>query len=63
MTNIKFSPYDKTSLITIVQSRLDRAKQGLKSQEDVMTGDAINLACAKVAAVSGDARRVLDICR
>ena len=50
-----FQPYTFKQLQTIVVSRM----KGLKAFDE----DAIELAARKVAAVSGDARRALDICR
>lgn len=50
-----FQPYTFKQLQTIVVSRM----KGLKAFDE----DAIQLAARKVAAVSGDARRALDICR
>ncbi|ORX45977.1 P-loop containing nucleoside triphosphate hydrolase protein [Piromyces finnis] len=55
LTRINFQPYTHEQLITIVQSRL----QGISSFSD----DAIQLCARRVSAVSGDARRALDICR
>lgn len=50
-----FQPYTFKQLQEIVVSRM----KGLKAFDS----DAIQLAARKVAAVSGDARRALDICR
>nr|XP_039248234.1 origin recognition complex subunit 1-like [Styela clava] len=55
LTRLTFRPYTFKQLQEIVISRLD----GL----DTFEADAIQLASRKVAAVSGDARRCLDICR
>ncbi|XP_022087380.1 origin recognition complex subunit 1-like [Acanthaster planci] len=55
LTRMTFQPYTFKQLQSIVQSRLE----GLQAFEP----DAIQLAARKVAAVSGDARRALDICR
>lgn len=55
LTRINFQPYTHEQLMTIVQSRL----QGISSFSD----DAIQLCARRVSAVSGDARRALDICR
>ncbi|KAH8112691.1 P-loop containing nucleoside triphosphate hydrolase protein [Phellopilus nigrolimitatus] len=64
MTRINFAPYDKTQLIEIVNTRLRTAMEGLEGDvPEVVLPDAINFAAAKVASISGDARRVLDICR
>ncbi|KAL4236627.1 Origin recognition complex [Mactra antiquata] len=55
LTRMTFQPYTFKQLQTIVLSRM----KGLKAFDE----DAIQLAARKVAAVSGDARRALDICR
>jgi len=56
LTRLSFHPYSYKELETIISSRL----KGLKN---VFDSDALQLICRKVAAVSGDARRALDICR
>ncbi|XP_018012664.1 origin recognition complex subunit 1 [Hyalella azteca] len=55
LTRTTFHPYTHHQLQEIVQSRL----AGIACFES----DAIQLVARKVAAVSGDARRALDICR
>uniref|UniRef100_A0A8C3VUH6 Origin recognition complex subunit 1 n=1 Tax=Catagonus wagneri TaxID=51154 RepID=A0A8C3VUH6_9CETA len=55
LTRMSFQPYTHSQLRQILLSRL----QHLKAFE----GDAIQLVARKVAALSGDARRCLDICR
>ncbi|KAI1280495.1 Origin recognition complex subunit 1 [Halotydeus destructor] len=55
LTRLTFQPYTHKELQDIVLSRLD----GLQAFD----ADAIQLVARKVAAVSGDARRALDICR
>ncbi|XP_069128426.1 origin recognition complex subunit 1-like [Argopecten irradians] len=55
LTRMTFQPYTFRQLQEIVVSRM----KSLKAFDD----DAIQLAARKVAAVSGDARRALDICR
>ncbi|XP_004679068.1 PREDICTED: origin recognition complex subunit 1 [Condylura cristata] len=55
LTRMSFQPYTHSQLQQIVLSRL----RYLKAFED----DAIQLVSRKVAALSGDARRCLDICR
>ncbi|EPQ11603.1 Origin recognition complex subunit 1 [Myotis brandtii] len=54
-TRMSFQPYTYRQLQQILMSRLKH----LKAFED----DAIQLVARKVAALSGDARRCLDICR
>ncbi|KAK4296566.1 hypothetical protein Pmani_030959 [Petrolisthes manimaculis] len=55
LTRITFQPYTHTQLQEIVRSRL----LGINAFDP----DAIQLVARKVAALSGDARRALDICR
>uniref|UniRef100_A0A8C6R917 Origin recognition complex subunit 1 n=1 Tax=Nannospalax galili TaxID=1026970 RepID=A0A8C6R917_NANGA len=55
LTRMSFTPYSHSQLKEILVSRLKH----LKAFED----DAIQLVARKVAALSGDARRCLDICR
>ncbi|OQO12010.1 hypothetical protein B0A48_02649 [Cryoendolithus antarcticus] len=57
LTRITFPGYTHTQLMTIIQSRLE----GVGAV--IVESDAIQFASRKVAAVSGDARRALDICR
>jgi origin recognition complex subunit 1 len=54
---ITFAGYTHAQLMHIIQSRL----AGVPG--DVVHPDAVQFAARKVAAVSGDARRALDICR
>lgn len=55
LTRMTFHPYNHKQLQEIVLSRM----QGL----DAFDPDAVQLVARKVAAVSGDARRALDVCR
>jgi origin recognition complex subunit 1 len=55
LTRINFQPYTYQQLVKIVESRLKDIKAFRK--------EAIEFAARKVGAVSGDARRALDICR
>ena len=55
MKRVDFAAYNKQQLEVIISSRLT----GLS----VFDSAAINFCAAKVAAVSGDARRALEICR
>ncbi|KAK5654773.1 hypothetical protein OQA88_6809 [Cercophora sp. LCS_1] len=57
LTRITFPGYNHEQLMRIVQSRLE----GVPG--NIVDADAIQFAARKVAAVSGDARRALDICR
>ncbi|XP_055497725.1 origin recognition complex subunit 1 isoform X4 [Leucoraja erinacea] len=55
LTRMSFQPYSYKQLQQIISSRLNRLK--------AFENDAIQLVGRKVAALSGDARRALDICR
>ena len=55
LTRLTFQPYTHQQLQEIISSRL----QGIRGFEET----AAQLVARKVAAVSGDARRALDICR
>jgi origin recognition complex subunit 1 len=57
LTRITFPGYTHSQLQTIIASRLEGV------HGDIVDPDAIQFASRKVAAVSGDARRALDICR
>ncbi|EGC42937.1 origin recognition complex subunit [Histoplasma capsulatum var. duboisii H88] len=57
LTRITFSGYKYQELMEIIGSRLSNVPGNL------VDPDAIQFASRKVAAVSGDARRALDICR
>ncbi|KTW26998.1 hypothetical protein T552_02490 [Pneumocystis carinii B80] len=57
LTRIGFSGYTFDQLQVIIRTRL----QGIPGH--LMDQDAIELASRKVSAISGDARRALDICR
>lgn len=57
LTRITFPGYTHQQLIKIIESRLEGIGQV------VVEPDAVQFASRKVAAVSGDARRALDICR
>lgn len=58
MTRINFKPYQHNELRMIVSERLRIAKV-----IDLIEEDALRLASMRIANVSGDARRMLDICR
>jgi origin recognition complex subunit 1 len=64
MTRINFKPYTRDQLIKIVEMRLECVERDAPKQvPEFIHTDAIKFAASKVASVSGDARRVLDICR
>ena len=65
MVRINFQPYTTPQLETIVHARLRSARGGLEEAAgpDVISQDGIKFAAMKVSSISGDARRVLDICR
>lgn len=55
LTRLTFKPYTFKELEQIVKNRLSGSNQ--------FKSEAIQLVARKIAAVSGDARRALDICR
>ncbi|XP_033913111.2 cell division control protein 6 homolog [Acipenser ruthenus] len=55
---LNFAPYSREQLIAIVQDRLAKV-----SGEQVLDGAAVQFCARKVSAVSGDARKALDVCR
>ncbi|XP_034738016.1 origin recognition complex subunit 1-like [Etheostoma cragini] len=55
LTRMSFQPYSFKQLQQIIMSRLNKVK--------AFEQDALQLVSRKVAALSGDARRCLDICR
>lgn len=57
LTRILFPGYTHEQLQEIIRSRLETVP------DNIVDPDAIQFASRKVAAVSGDARRALDICR
>ena len=64
MIRINFQPYSTPQLEKIVHARLHAAQCGLvDGAKPVIANDAIKFASMKVSSVTGDARRVLDICR
>jgi origin recognition complex subunit 1 len=64
MVRINFQPYTTGQLETIVHARLDKSREGLPTKApDVISKDGVKFASMKVSSISGDARRVLDICR
>lgn len=56
MIRINFQPYTTAQLEQIVHARL-------RGSNEVLSKDAVKFAAMKVSSISGDARRVLDICR
>ncbi|KAF8972307.1 hypothetical protein BDZ97DRAFT_1784119 [Flammula alnicola] len=67
MIRINFQPYTREQLEKIVEARLASVKEGLEDEEGgsqvVIAPDAIKFASMTVSRITGDARRVLDICR
>lgn len=64
MIRINFQPYTTPQVERIVHARLLTAAQSLSdAQQAVLVPDAVKFACMKVASISGDARRALDVCR
>ncbi|EDV23487.1 uncharacterized protein TRIADDRAFT_28013, partial [Trichoplax adhaerens] len=56
LTRLTFQPYSFNQLERIIRARL-------ANLEEIFSPDAIQFVARKVAAVSGDVRRTLDICR
>lgn len=67
MARINFQPYSREQLEKIVEARLASAKEEMDEDKTpsqvVIAPDAIKLAAMTVSRITGDARRVLDICR
>lgn len=64
MVRIIFQPYTTPQFEQIVRARLAGARLSLPADTlEVLAPDALNFAAMKVSMISGDARRVLDICR
>ena len=67
MVRINFQPYSREQLEKIVEARLASAKEDMdedkKPSQVIIAADAIKLAAMTVSRITGDARRVLDICR
>ena len=66
MIRINFQPYTTPQLEKIVHARLASAKESLPetaATQPVIAPDGVKFAAMKVSSISGDARRVLDICR
>ncbi|XP_012725325.2 cell division control protein 6 homolog isoform X2 [Fundulus heteroclitus] len=55
---LHFPPYSRQELTTIIQDRLSKA-----AAEGMLDTSAVQFCARKVSAVSGDARKALDICR
>uniref|UniRef100_A0A8D3BH17 Cell division control protein n=1 Tax=Scophthalmus maximus TaxID=52904 RepID=A0A8D3BH17_SCOMX len=55
---LHFPPYSRQELAAIVQDRLAQA-----SADGILDASAVQFCARKVSAVSGDARKALDICR
>jgi origin recognition complex subunit 1 len=61
---VTFNPYSADQLKTIVHARLAGAgTDAAPGAKDTFEATAIEMASRKIAAVSGDARRVLELCR
>ena len=64
IVRINFQPYSREQLEKIVEARLASAKEEMdEGNQVVIAHDAIKLAAITVSRITGDARRVLDICR
>ncbi|KAG7089145.1 hypothetical protein E1B28_010851 [Marasmius oreades] len=65
MKRVNFEPYKTLQLEEIVKARLKTASDTLQSKnvKEVLDVDAIKLVAMRVSGITGDCRRVLDICR
>ncbi|KAF8513451.1 P-loop containing nucleoside triphosphate hydrolase protein [Hysterangium stoloniferum] len=65
MARINFEPYKTPQLQKIVEARLETAKQGLPAEmgADIFEKDTLRLCAMRISNISGDARRMLDVCR
>lgn len=59
-TLLNFVPYTKDQIVEIIENRLEQIKE---SGQCMLEPSAIQFCARKVAAVAGDMRRALDICR
>ena len=57
---LHFPPYTKDQIVTILQERLGSNSEGTQTVVDPM---AVQFCARKVAAVHGDLRKALDVCR
>ena len=57
---LHFPPYTKDQIVTILQQRLGSNSEGTQTVVDSM---AVQFCARKVAAVHGDLRKALDVCR
>ncbi|CAH1789591.1 unnamed protein product, partial [Owenia fusiformis] len=57
---LNFSPYSKDEIIAILE---DRLKKSNVDGQEIMDSKAVQFCARKVAAVAGDMRKALDICR
>ncbi|NWX94646.1 CDC6 protein, partial [Nothoprocta pentlandii] len=55
---LPFAPYTREQLVAILQERLRQV-----AGDPVLDGSAVQFCARKVSAVSGDARKALDVCR
>ena len=58
-TLLHFPPYSKQDIVEIISARLSK----VAGSDSVITPAAVNLLAGKVAAVAGDARKALAVCR
>ena len=64
MIRINFQSHNTAQLETIVRVRLAKCREGLLAKSpEVISEDGVKFASMKVSSISGDTRRVLDICR
>ena len=61
---VTFNPYNTSELIKIIEARLRSTGDYISDGKyDAITQNAVQLASMKVAQISGDARRALELCR
>jgi len=59
---VNFTPYSKEDIINIIKDRLKKVTES-NDNMPIIEDRALNLCATKVAALNGDIRKVLDICR
>ncbi|XP_077997375.1 cell division control protein 6 homolog [Glandiceps talaboti] len=57
---LNFPPYTKDQIVTILQDRLEKTKC---DGQQVVDAAAVQFCARKVAAIAGDMRKALDVCR
>ncbi|CAK8675089.1 unnamed protein product [Clavelina lepadiformis] len=60
---INFKPYSKDQLVQILQARIKKASEHEENDVSVVDTVAVQFCARKVAAMTGDARKALEVCR